>query len=58
MASDTVDKLTAQIDKLSRQVEQAEARGDRRAADRARQSIGTYTEWLQAAQRNLDEFSS
>lgn len=58
LASDTVDKLTAQIDKLSRQVEQAEARGDRRAADRARQSIGTYTEWLQAAQRNLDEFSS
>ena len=57
-ASDTVDTFTAQIDKLAKQVEAAEAKGDKKAAQKARDSIKTYSEWLEAAQKNLDEFNS
>lgn len=57
-ASDTVSMFTTQIEKLSQQAEAAEARGDRKKAEKTRDSIKTYTEWLNQAQKALDEFSA
>ena len=55
-AQDTVDMFTTQIEKLTRQIGEAEARGDSNRANRLRESIETYTSWQAQAQAALDEF--
>ena len=55
-AQDTVDMFTTQIDKLNRQANEAEAKGDNNRASRLRESIETYSAWLAQAQTALDEF--
>lgn len=57
-ASNTVEMFTAQIEKLTRQADAAEARGDHNRARKTRDSIATYTEWLNQAQKALDEFTA
>ncbi|NIH56522.1 hypothetical protein FB473_001167 [Brooklawnia cerclae] len=57
-AADTVEMFTEQINKLAKQAEAAEARGDHRKAAKTRESIETYNEWLAQAQRALDEFTA
>jgi hypothetical protein len=57
-AADTVQMFTAQIDKLAAQADAAEKRGEQKRADKVRESIKTYTEWLDQAQKALDEFSA
>ncbi len=57
-ASDTVEMFTAQINKLTKQADDAEARGDVKKAQKTRESIKTYNEWLAQANKALDEFSS
>lgn len=57
-AADTVEMFSSQIEKLAQQAEAAEARGDRKRAEKTRESIKTYTEWLAQAQKALDEFSA
>lgn len=57
-ASDTVEMFTAQINKLTKQADDAEARGDVKKAQKTRESIKTYSEWLAQANKALDEFSS
>lgn len=57
-AADTVEMFTTQIEKLVRQADAAEARGDRKQAQKTRDSIKTYNEWLNQAQLALDEFSA
>lgn len=57
-AADTVEMFTEQINKLVRQAETADARGDHRKAAKTRDSIATYNQWLAQAQRALDEFSA
>ncbi len=57
-AADTVEMFSVQIDKLSAQAEAAEKRGDRKKAEKTRESIKTYTEWLTQARKALDEFSA
>lgn len=57
-AADTVEMFSSQIEKLAQQAEAADARGDRKRAEKTRESIKTYTEWLAQAQKALDEFSA
>ncbi|SER54788.1 protein of unknown function [Propionibacterium cyclohexanicum] len=57
-AADTVEMFSAQIDKLSRQAEAAQGRGDTRKASQLRDSIDTYRGWLEQARKALDEFSA
>ena len=49
--------LSSEIDKLTEKISKAEARGDRKAADKARDSITTYQTWLDQARVTLAEFS-
>lgn len=56
-AADTVEMFSAQIEKLAKQADDAEARGDSKKAQKTRESIKTYTEWLDQANKALDEFS-
>lgn len=56
-AADTVEMFSAQIDKLAAQAEAADKRGDKKRADKVRDSIKTYTEWLDQAQKALEEFT-
>lgn len=56
-AQDTVDMFEAQIAKLSAQAEAAEKAGDTRRAAKARESIVTYTTWMDQARKALAEFS-
>ena len=55
-AQDTVDMFTTQIEKLNRQAVDAEGRGDGNRAARLRESIETYTAWLDQAKAALAEF--
>jgi len=55
-AQDTVDMFTAQIDKLARQADGAEAKGDTKRAEMLRESIKTYTLWRDQAAKALAEF--
>jgi len=55
-AQDTVDMFVAQIEKLTKQITEAEARGDGNRAARLRESIETYSAWQAQAQAALDEF--
>ena len=56
-AEETVAMLSTEIDKLTEKVEKAEARGDNRTADKARDSIATYQSWLDQARATLADFS-
>ncbi|MFT3832178.1 MAG: DUF349 domain-containing protein [Micropruina sp.] len=56
-AEETVAMLSNEIDKLSEKIVKAEARGDNRAADKARDSIATYQTWLDQARETLADFS-
>ena len=56
-AEETVAMLSTEIDKLSEKIVKAEARGDNRAADKARDSIATYQTWLDQARETLADFS-
>ena len=56
-AEDTVATFTEQIQKLTRQAEEAEAKGDKKAA-KLRDQIAIYSSWLEQAQKTLDEFSA
>lgn len=56
-AEETVAMLSNEIDKLSDKIVKAEARGDNRAADKARDSIATYQTWLDQARETLADFS-
>ena len=55
-AQDTVDMFTAQIDKLAKQADTAEAKGDTKRADMLRESIKTYSLWRDQAAKALAEF--
>ena len=55
-AQDTVDMFTTQIEKLTKQIGEAEARGDNKRATQLRESIETYSAWQAQAQSALDEF--
>jgi len=55
-AQDTVDMFTAQIDKLAKQADTAEAKGDGKRASMLRESIKTYSLWRDQAAKALDEF--
>jgi hypothetical protein len=56
-AEETVAMLSTEIDKLNEKVTKAEARGDSKVADKARDSIATYQTWLDQARETLAEFS-
>mgnify|MGYP000866921202 FL=1 len=56
-AQDTVEMFEAQIAKLTAQVEAAEKTGDTRKATKAKESIATYTTWMEQARKALDEFT-
>lgn len=56
-AQETVAMLSNEIDKLTEKITKAEARGDRKAADKARDSIATYQSWLDQARATLADFS-
>ena len=56
-AEETVAMLSSEIAKLSEKVTKAEARGDQKAADKAKDSIATYQSWLDQARETLADFS-
>ena len=56
-AEETVAMLSNEIDKLNEKVVKAEARGDRKTAEKARDSIATYQIWLDQARETLADFS-
>lgn len=57
-AADTVEMFSSQIEKLIKQADDAEARGDAKNAQKTRESIKTYNEWLEQAKKALEEFSA
>ncbi|MDO5081940.1 DUF349 domain-containing protein [Arachnia propionica] len=56
-AEDTVALFQAQVDKLTRDLADAEAGGDARRAKDAAKSLETYTSWLDQAKETLKDFS-
>lgn len=56
-AEDTAAKLEAQIATLEEQASRADARGDAKKAQQARDSAATYREWLAQAQQAVSDFS-
>lgn len=56
-AEETVGMLSAEIAKLTERAAKAEARGDAKAAAKARESIGTYQTWLDQAKATLADFT-
>lgn len=56
-AQDTVDMFSSQIEKLTRQAEAAESK-DTKKAEKLRETIATYNQWLTQAQKALDEFTA
>ncbi|WP_091412949.1 DUF349 domain-containing protein [Friedmanniella luteola] len=56
-AQDTAAKLEAQIATLLEKADQAEARGDVKAAADARSSVETYQEWLEQARKAVADYS-
>lgn len=56
-AQETADMLTAEITKLEERAAKAEARGDARAAEKARENISTYRTWLEQANKALADFT-
>ncbi|MEO7586557.1 MAG: DUF349 domain-containing protein [Arachnia sp.] len=55
-AEDTVALFQAQVDKLNRDVTDAEGKGDSRKARDASKSLETYAAWLDQAKATLKEF--
>ena len=55
-AEDTVALFQAQVDKLNRDIADAEAKGDSRRARDAAKSLETYNSWLDQAKETLTEF--
>ncbi|MGO1384822.1 MAG: DUF349 domain-containing protein [Arachnia sp.] len=55
-AEDTVALFQAQVDKLTRDVADAETAGDSRRARDAAKSLETYTSWLDQAKETLKDF--
>lgn len=56
-AEETVGMLSAEIDKLTEKAQKAAARGDAKAAAKAKESIETYTTWLDQARATLADFN-
>lgn len=56
-ASDTANKLQAQIDELTVKAEKAEARGDTKKAQQHRDAIATYQSWLEQAEKAVEDYS-
>lgn len=56
-ASDTANKLQAQIDELTAKAEKAEARGDTKKAQEHRDAIATYRSWLEQAEKAVEDYS-
>ncbi|NNG19078.1 DUF349 domain-containing protein [Naumannella sp. ID2617S] len=56
-ASDTANKLQAQIDQLLEKAAKAEARGDARKAKEHRDAAETYRSWLEQAEKAVEDFS-
>ena len=56
-AQSAVDQLEAAIAKLETKLSKAQASGNTKAADDARDSIAARREWLAQAQAALEEFS-
>ena len=55
-AEDTVALFTSQVDKLTRDLQDAEAKGDSRKIKDIKKSLETYTSWLNQAQETLQDF--
>ncbi|MDR0837167.1 MAG: DUF349 domain-containing protein [Propionibacteriaceae bacterium] len=55
-AQDTVEMFTAQIAKLTTQIEAAEGRGDKKQVAKLQESIVTYTEWRDQAAKTLADY--
>ncbi|MDO5735616.1 MAG: DUF349 domain-containing protein [Propionibacteriaceae bacterium] len=55
-AEDTVALFQAQVDKLNRDITDAETKGDSRKARDAAKSLETYNAWLDQARMTLTEF--
>ncbi|RMB58753.1 DUF349 domain-containing protein [Tessaracoccus antarcticus] len=55
-AEDTVALFQAQVDKLNRDVADAESKGDARKARDATKSLETYNAWLDQARETLKDF--
>ena len=55
-AEDTVALFRSQVDKLTKDLEAAEAAGDARKAKDVRTSLETYTSWLDQARQTLQDF--
>ena len=56
-ADDMVAKFQEQVDKLTKQLADAEAKGDQRKAKDAKKSLETYTAWLEQAKQTSAEFT-
>lgn len=56
-AEETVNMLSAEIEKLQGKVAKAEAKGDAQAARKAQDSIATYETWLDQAKATLADFT-
>ena len=57
-ADDMVTKFQEQVDKLTKQLADAEAKGDERKAKDVRKSLETYTAWLEQAKETSAEFTA
>lgn len=57
-AQEAVNMFSAQIEKLTKQADAAERSGDTRRSAKLRESIATYTTWLDQARATLAEFSA
>lgn len=55
-ADDMVTKFQEQVDKLTQQLADAEAKGDERTIKDVRKSLETYTAWLEQAKETSAEF--
>lgn len=55
-ADDMVTKFQEQVDKLTQQLADAEAKGDERKIKDVRKSLETYTAWLEQAKETSAEF--
>ena len=56
-ADDMVAKFQEQVDKLTKQLADAEAKGDQRKVKDAKKSLETYTAWLEQAKQTSAEFT-
>lgn len=57
-ANDMVAKFQEQVDKLTTQLADAEAKGDQRKAKETKKTLETYTAWLEQAKQTSAEFEA